>query len=87
MRAQHDSRHALFPIRAPHDRAAYDAARRRALEQEAAAETARHVPRKKSVEHLDVTCRGCAQTPLLGVRHRCVVCEGQRAVVTVVVGR
>ena len=28
-----------------------------------------------------------AQTPLLGVRHRCVVCEGQRAVVTVVVGR
>ena len=76
VRQQHDARHSLFPIKSPYDRAAYDAARRHALER---AETrALRLANRASVGHLDVTCMGCAQTPLLGVRHRCTVCKGQR---------
>ena len=76
VRQTHDARHPLFPIKSPYDRAPYDAARRHTLDK---LETRPRLASRSSVEHLDVTCQGCAQTPLLGVRHRCAVCEGERA--------
>ncbi|KAH9933571.1 uncharacterized protein BXZ73DRAFT_46350, partial [Epithele typhae] len=74
-RMQHNPKHPLFPIKSPLDKSVYDEARRQVNDHAEARMTRLVVNRARtSIEHHDVTCMGCAQTPLLGVRYRCMVC-------------
>ncbi|TBU56612.1 hypothetical protein BD310DRAFT_823290 [Dichomitus squalens] len=61
-RQNHIPTHAFFPITAEHGRSLYDAARIQA-----------QVP--QGVCHNAVVCDMCGQSPLVGVRHRCLDCN------------
>lgn len=71
-RQTHDVSHVLFPIMSPGPRAkeAFNNARK-VLQQPPAP-----VPSSEA-QHITVHCDGCEQYPIVGVRHKCLDCNGQ----------
>ncbi|PIL31453.1 hypothetical protein GSI_06154 [Ganoderma sinense ZZ0214-1] len=66
-RREHDVAHVFFPIETPGEKEAYYRAREEAKQPEV-------VP-PAPVNHVGIHCDGCAQYPLVGVRHRCLDCD------------
>lgn len=62
--------HEFFPVDQPDDLSAYR--RVRAL----------RMPLKTL--HTGVTCDACDEKPIVGVRHKCLVCEGESLIVSLV---
>ncbi len=61
-RTQHNPNHVFFPITTPYDGHGYDVTR------------ARSHPER--LIHDGVFCNGCNSNPLVGIRHKCLDCEG-----------
>lgn len=67
-RQQHDAAHVFFPIEVPGEKEAYYRAREEAKKPEV-------VP-PAPLTHAGIHCDGCDQYPLVGVRHKCLDCDG-----------
>lgn len=70
-RLDHEASHVFFPIKTPGMNEAYLKACKR-VEQPPVVP-----PRPEEVEHKYVHCDECGESPLVGVRHKCLDCNGE----------
>ncbi|OSD06218.1 hypothetical protein PYCCODRAFT_1475052 [Trametes coccinea BRFM310] len=71
-RQMHDVSHPFFPIVSPGQKEAYKQARSRVLPVQPPAPV---IPPRPAVEHRNVHCDECRQSPIVGVRHKCLDCD------------
>ncbi|KAI8981131.1 hypothetical protein BD414DRAFT_464073 [Trametes punicea] len=69
VRQAHDVSHVFFPIVSPGEKGTYNEARSRSLRGNAS------VQPHALVQHANIHCDECRQSPLVGVRHKCLDCD------------
>ncbi|KAI9056980.1 hypothetical protein FKP32DRAFT_1661460 [Trametes sanguinea] len=71
-RQMHDVAHAFFPIVSPGQKDAYKQARSQVPPVQPPAPV---IPPRPVVQHNNVHCDECRQSPIVGVRHKCLDCD------------
>ncbi|KAL7285558.1 hypothetical protein ACG7TL_000662 [Trametes sanguinea] len=71
-RQMHDVSHPFFPIVSPGQKEAYKQARSRVLPVQPPAPV---IPLRPAVQHNNVHCDECRESPIVGVRHKCLDCD------------